>query len=241
VSGVIRRTWTRLHDEAAERPERYPFLALQNLSHARDMRPLLARYARGDLLDVGAGRLYARPVLKQFCTRYVSCDVARTYPALDAVCDITQHIAFADESFDTIYCCSVLEHTEQPAAALAEMFRVLRPGGQAIVSVPFVFYLHGAPQDYFRFTRYGVELLAGRAGFEVAALRMHGGPAHTVLNVGSILTTVALTQLGLSVLIAPATRVWTAMARGLDRVLDRDGALANAILAVLRKPTGALT
>jgi len=236
MTAGIRRTWARLHDEAALHPQRYPLLALQNLSHIRDMRLILARYARGDLLDVGAGRLYARPLLKRFCSRYVSCDRERAHPNLDVVCDITARIPFEDQSFDTVYCCSVLEHTEQPALALAEMFRVLRPGGCAVVSVPFVFYVHGAPHDYFRFTRHGVELLAHRAGFEIVEVVSHGGLFHTVLNIGSILTTIGCATVGLSILIAPATRIWTAVARGLDRAFDRGGALANAIMAVLRRP-----
>ncbi len=232
----LRRTWSRLHDEAAASPQSYPFLALQNLSHLRDMQPLVARHVRGDLLDVGAGRLYARALLTPHCRRYVSCDQERTHPDLDVTCDITVRIPFEDGSFDSLYCCSVLEHTQDPARALAEMRRVLRTGGSAIVSVPFVFYVHGAPHDYFRFTRYGVELLARGAGFEIVELITHGGLFHTVLNIGSILTTIGCAAVKWNRLVAPATRAWTAAARGLDRLLDPHAVFANAVIAVLRRP-----
>ncbi|HRH93711.1 MAG TPA: glycosyltransferase [Candidatus Peribacteria bacterium] len=47
-----------------------------------------------------------------------------------------EHLEFADGSFDKIACSEVLEHTLHPSRALAEISRVLAPGGTAVVSVP---------------------------------------------------------------------------------------------------------
>ena len=49
--------------------------------------------------------------------------------------DIT-HIPLQDDSFDFVYCSHVLEHVPDDRQALAELQRVLRPGGQALILVP---------------------------------------------------------------------------------------------------------
>ena len=47
------------------------------------------------------------------------------------------------------------------------MHRVLRQGGHALVTAPFMFSQHGNPDDYYRFTPHGFEFLFKQAGFEV--------------------------------------------------------------------------
>ncbi len=74
------------------------------------------------------GRLEARPEL-----RYVTADLDDE--GVDVVADITR-LPFDDESFDGILCSHVLEHVDDDRAAMAELCRVLRPGGWAAVLVP---------------------------------------------------------------------------------------------------------
>ena len=65
--------------------------------------------------------------------RYVTADLR---PGLaELVLDITQ-LELPDEAFDAILCSHVLEHVEDDRAAMRELFRVLVPGGWAIVMVP---------------------------------------------------------------------------------------------------------
>lgn len=61
-----------------------------------------------------------------------------------------------DESFDIVLCLSVLEHSKNPQKIVGEIKRILKKGGLAIVSVPFVMPLHDTPEDYWRFTKYGL-------------------------------------------------------------------------------------
>lgn len=61
-----------------------------------------------------------------------------------------------DESFDIVLCLSVLEHSKNPQKIVEEIKRILKRGGLVIVSVPFIMPLHDTPEDYWRFTKYGL-------------------------------------------------------------------------------------
>jgi SAM-dependent methyltransferase len=79
------------------------------------------------------------------------------------------------ESVDSVICTEVLEHVREPGTGLAEINRVLRPGGLLYLTVPQSWGLHHEPEDYFRFTCYGVEYLLDRHGFVLRRLDRMGG------------------------------------------------------------------
>jgi 2-polyprenyl-3-methyl-5-hydroxy-6-metoxy-1,4-benzoquinol methylase len=64
-----------------------------------------------------------------------------------------------DNTFDLIICTEVLEHVANPFAAVAEINRILKPGGQAYVTTPFNFRIHGPLPDNWRFTIHGLKQL----------------------------------------------------------------------------------
>ena len=66
-----------------------------------------------------------------------------------------QEMPFADATYSTILCTEVLEHIPDPQKAVDEMYRVLKPGGTLILTTRFLFPVHDAPGDYWRFTPYG--------------------------------------------------------------------------------------
>lgn len=66
-------------------------------------------------------------------SRYLTTDIAM--PEADQLMDITR-LELADVSFDHIYCSNVLEHVTEDRKALGELYRVLAPGGVAIIQVP---------------------------------------------------------------------------------------------------------
>ena len=81
-------------------------------------------------------------------------------------------IPFKTESFDCVICNAVLEHIEKPNKILAEINRILKPGGLLWVSVPFLQHIHADPYDFRRFTNYGLSYEIESAGFNIKEI--HG-------------------------------------------------------------------
>lgn len=74
--------------------------------------------------------------------------------------------------FDAIICLSVLEHLPEPTLAVDAMRRALKPGGAALIGVPFAYPLHDEPADYWRFTEHGLRLLT--ADYDEVAIHRRG-------------------------------------------------------------------
>lgn len=80
-------------------------------------------------------------------------------------------IPVADDHFDAILCIAVLEHVENPEDVMAELFRVLRPGGYLVLEVPFLQPEHKVPTDFQRYTRDGLERLVTKHGFRLVSTK----------------------------------------------------------------------
>ena len=108
-------------------------------------------------VDVGSGNT-------RLMDGIVNVDVM-PYPNVDVVTS-ADRLPFADDSVDLVFSIAVLEHVPDPHSAIAELVRVLRPGGQAYVFVPFIQGFHAAPYDFQRFTRPGLERALGALTIE---------------------------------------------------------------------------
>jgi ubiquinone/menaquinone biosynthesis C-methylase UbiE len=62
--------------------------------------------------------------------------LAKRLPEHRVVVGDIESLPFPDATFSTVLCTEVLEHVPNPSTALAEMHRVLKPGGHLIGSVP---------------------------------------------------------------------------------------------------------
>lgn len=124
------------------------------------------------VLDAGAGDAPYRPLFAH-CA-YVTQDWASSpHPgarSADVIGDLAD-LPLPDADFDLVLCTEVLEHVAEPARAVAEIARILRPGGRLVLTVPFVGELHEEPHDYYRYTPYALEHLLGGAGFAEIAVR----------------------------------------------------------------------
>src|SRR5207249_343731 len=97
----------------------------------------------GRLLDAGAGNQPYREWYAPLVREVVAVDAA-PIEGLSALA-VADRLPFADGSFDTVLSTQVWEHVEDPGMAAREAFRVLRPGGHLVVTVPFVYPTHEAP------------------------------------------------------------------------------------------------
>lgn len=91
----------------------------------------------------------------------------------DVVCDAST-TPFSENSFDAVICAELLEHVRDPRRVLLEVSRILRPGGKLIASVPFLFPIHGDPEDYGRYTDHFWQMELEGCGFSNIVLVKQG-------------------------------------------------------------------
>lgn len=201
----------------------------------------------GRLLDVGAGDRWLQAVLPANL-HYVALDYPATgrdlyhagprptgrdhYHTLPDVFADAAQLPFADASFDHVACLEVLEHVPAPAQVLGEIARVLKAGGSAWLSLPFLYPVHDAPYDFRRYTEHGLRLRLAGAGLELVSLRRSG---HAVATAG-LLGCLALAG-GLQATPAPLALLLLPLALPLILLLN----LACALLARLWPDWPALT
>lgn len=164
-----------LLDFTAEMPwERGPILEFM-VDRARTV-PQQAR-----VLDVGAGEA---PYAELFAhTEYVTLDWEAS-PHAGArgamVIGSADAIPLDSGSFDAVVLTQVLEHVRRPAVVMAEIARVLRPGGRLFATVPLAWELHEEPHDYWRFTAHALGMLLEDAGMEAIAIAPRGDSLSTL-------------------------------------------------------------
>jgi len=127
----------------------------------------------GSILGQGIEALSADPRI-----RLIETDVSFG-PRAKLICD-AHDLPFADSSLDGVVAQAVLEHVVDPFRCVAEMHRVLKPGGIAYAETPFMYAVHGREYDFTRFTLLGHRRLF-RAFSEVDSGAVCG-PGMTLAN-----------------------------------------------------------
>jgi len=151
-------------------------------------REIIKKWIKGKVLDLGAGDLTYRPLLTEVAERYFSLDIEVTHSELNYIANGEQ-LPFADGSVDSIFCAEVMEHTPHPLKMTAEMSRVLTKGGHLILLVPFIYYLHGEPHDYHRFSPHALRTYAQEHHFTIVE---EGGIGGLVIFNGMLLQNIWL-------------------------------------------------
>jgi SAM-dependent methyltransferase len=102
------------------------------------------------ILEVGSGvRRLREDVVNLEIDRFVNVDIIA----------VGDQIPFMENTFDLVISQAVLEHVQEPTQVVAEMIRVLKPGGKIYVEIPFLQGYHADPNDYQRYTPAGIDYL----------------------------------------------------------------------------------
>ncbi len=157
-----------------QRPERQHELRWNNPSWfiMRALRQALAaelgRLPGGEgegVLDFGCANQPYRGLIPQGMT-YLGADLPGN-PHADVQIQPDGRLPLDDNTVSAVMSTQVLEHVEDPAAYVAEAFRVLKPGGQLILTTHGLWIYHRDPVDYWRWTADGLCLQLQRGGFEI--------------------------------------------------------------------------
>ncbi len=118
--------------------------------------PLLNKLS-GQILVIGSGYW---PTIEQFKknSSVIFSDIDCSFPQVTVYADAHQ-LPFDDNNFTGLLALEVFEHLHNPDIASKEIFRVLKKKGKAIISIPFMFRIHGNPHDYQRLTKDGIKIL----------------------------------------------------------------------------------
>ncbi len=126
---------------------------------------LVSEYGTDKLvLEIGSK---GEPSYTKFFPNRIGVDVMGG-AGVDVVASVYK-LPFENDSFDLVLCLSVLEHLEKPLEAIFEIRRVVKIGGKVIVSTPFLFPIHDAPGDYWRFTKFGLQKIFS-SGWQIEKL-----------------------------------------------------------------------
>lgn len=121
------------------------------------------------ILDIGCG---SKPYKNLFhFEEYIGIDIENEghnheNEQIDVIYD-GKYIPFAKESFDCILMFQVFEHVFEPEKLLGEINRVLKKNGEILLTVPFIWDEHEQPNDYARYTSFGLKYILEKHGFTI--------------------------------------------------------------------------
>jgi SAM-dependent methyltransferase/uncharacterized protein YbaR (Trm112 family) len=162
-SGLLRRIYRNILGALGDQRTPESVRALADAFPSRD-----ANTSEPLCLSIGGGPQRIHPLLVN-----VNIDA---FPGVDVVGD-AYALPYANDCAAMVHCEAVLEHLESPEGAVAEIHRVLRPGGCVFAATPFLQPYHGYPDHFQNFTLTGHVGLFRRTGFTILAAGSCVGPA----------------------------------------------------------------
>ena len=127
----------------------------------------------GNVLDFGCG---TKPYLNLFkhVKTYTGCEIENSVHKYEStiVEDVYTgtKLPYKDSSFDAIISFEVFEHVFNLPEILLELNRVVKPNGYLLATIPFGLGEHEVPNDFARYTSYGIAHLLQQSGFDVIEL-----------------------------------------------------------------------
>jgi SAM-dependent methyltransferase len=131
----------------------------------------------GKTLDLGCG---SKPYKSLFTgsTQYIGVDIENpghdhTNEDIDVYYD-GKTLPFENECFDSVFFSEVLEHVFNADEILTEIHRVLKKDGKMLLTVPFAWDEHEVPNDFGRYTTFGIQHLLEKNHFEIIHIEKSG-------------------------------------------------------------------
>lgn len=149
--------------------------------------PVIKEHCSGVLVDLGCGEvpyyfLYKDKVKDAICIdwgREVKEGEVRFF---DKEADLNEGVPLESEIADTILCTDVLEHIAEPGFLFQEIARVMKPNGKLILTVPFMYWIHDAPHDNHRYTKFMLERYCRKNHLTVLDSYAYGGLPEVLYN-----------------------------------------------------------
>lgn len=146
----------------------------------------IKEHVKGVLIDLGCGKVplyasYRDYISKNICVDWINTTHKNKY--LDKQCDLTKKLPFNNNVFDTIILSDVLEHIPNPDNLIEEMNRILKQGGKVLLNVPFYYWIHEVPFDFYRYTEFALIRFANNANFKIIELKAIGGYPEIIADI----------------------------------------------------------
>ncbi len=139
-----------------------------------------SEFISGKVLDFGCGTQPYKKLFKADEYIGVEIDIPGEYKDKGIVYYDGKTIPFEDETFDSMISSEVFEHVINIDEIVKELNRVLKTGGNALITVPFVYPRHCWPNDYRRYTYEGLKNLLVSNGFEILKCESNAGYIESV-------------------------------------------------------------
>jgi len=146
----------------------------------------------GTIVDIGCSDMKVKKYLDQRRISYIGIDYPGTatnwYGTSPDIFADGHRLPLPDAQINGAICLQVLEHVTRPDIFLSEIYRVLRPGKNLILAVPFMYPIHDSPRDFHRWTDFGLSNFCEATGFKITKKVHLSTPPETL----AILLNVAL-------------------------------------------------
>jgi SAM-dependent methyltransferase len=160
---------------------------------------------RGNVIDIGCGNCPFEHLIDTDKALYVGVDVDDAdkwdYENSKIVKYDGKNLPFATQSIDHFICTEVLEHVPDPTELIDDMYRVLKPDGSAIITIPWSARFHYKPFDYHRYTPSSLKTLFGK--FSDVQIENRGTDINAIVNKSIVLYVGTATTLTSSLIWLP--------------------------------------
>lgn len=127
---------------------------------------------KGTILDIGSGKYLRYKSLFNY-EKYITFDNdPKNNPD---IMGSAEFIDLPENSIDNIVCTQMLGDIKNPTLVIKEFYKILKRGGFVLLTESLLNEIHDEPNDYWRFTEYGLKYLFESNGFKIVDISRRGG------------------------------------------------------------------